>query len=62
MNKLTAFGLFAVIAMVVCYALEGHGHRYTFAFAIACLLGSAYGFLRERGRSERWRLSGPALQ
>lgn len=46
MNKLSAFGLFAVIVMVVCYALEERGHRYTFAFAIACLLSSAYGFLQ----------------
>ena len=46
MDKLTAFGLFAVIAMVVCYSLEERGRAYTLAFAGACLLGSAYGFLQ----------------
>jgi len=45
-NPLTAFGLFAVTAMLVCYALEPHGRSYTLAFAGACLLGSAYGFLQ----------------
>jgi hypothetical protein len=44
MDALTAFGLFAVTAMLVCYALE---HRsYWFAFAGACGLGSVYGFLQ----------------
>jgi phosphatidylglycerophosphate synthase len=46
MNVLTAFGLFAVTAMVVCYALE-HRHRFfTLLFAFSCLLGSVYGFLQ----------------
>jgi len=46
MNALTSFGLFAVTAMVVCYALE-HRHRsFTLLFAFSCLLGSAYGFLQ----------------
>jgi hypothetical protein len=46
MEKLTAFGLVAVISMVVCYALEDRGRAYTLAFAMACLLGSVYGFLQ----------------
>lgn len=46
MDKLTAFGLFAVVAMVLCYSLEERGRGYTLAFAVACLLGSAYGFLQ----------------
>ncbi len=46
MDTLSAFGLFAVIAMVVCYSLEERGRGYTLGFAIACLLGSAYGFLQ----------------
>jgi hypothetical protein len=46
MDKLTIFGLFAVIAMLVFYALEDRGREYTLAFAVACLLGSAYGFLQ----------------
>jgi hypothetical protein len=44
-NLLTAFGLFAVSAMVVFYALEQRSRWYTFAFAVACLLASVYGFL-----------------
>jgi len=41
-----AFGLFAVTAMVLCYALE-HGHRsFILPFALSCVLGSAYGFLQ----------------
>jgi len=46
MTPLTLFGLFAVIAMVVFYALEERDRRYTLAFAASCVLGSAYGFLQ----------------
>jgi len=46
MNPLTIFGLFAVTAMVVCYAFENRGPGWILAFAVACLLGSAYGFLQ----------------
>jgi hypothetical protein len=46
MDALTAFGLFAVTAMLVCYALEARGPGWTLAFAATCLLGSAYGFLQ----------------
>jgi hypothetical protein len=46
MDRLTFFGLFAVAAMLVCYALEDRSHWFILAFAVACLLGSAYGFLR----------------
>jgi hypothetical protein len=46
MDALTAFGLFAVTTMLVCYALEARSHWWTLAFAGACLLGSAYGFLQ----------------
>lgn len=46
MNLLTTFGLFAVTAMVVFYALETRGPIFILAFALACLLGSAYGFLQ----------------
>jgi hypothetical protein len=45
-NPLTLFGLFAVIAMLVCYALENHSPWFILAFAVACALGSAYGFLQ----------------
>jgi hypothetical protein len=46
MDLLTTFGLFAVGAMLVCYALESRSHWFTLAFAGACVLGSAYGFLQ----------------
>lgn len=40
MDALTAFGLFAVSAMLVTYALESRGEGWILAFAGACLLGS----------------------
>jgi hypothetical protein len=46
MDRLTAFGLFAVTAMLVTYALEQRSRWYILAFAGACLLGSTYGFLQ----------------
>jgi hypothetical protein len=46
MDALTAFGLFAVTAMLVCYALEDRSHWFVLAFAGSCALGSAYGFLQ----------------
>jgi hypothetical protein len=46
MSALSAFGLFAVAAMMVCYALEDRHARYTLGFALACALGSVYGFLQ----------------
>src|SRR6185437_15142761 len=45
-DKLTAFGLFAVAAMVLCYALEDRNRQWTLGFAFSCLLGSTYGFLQ----------------
>jgi hypothetical protein len=46
MTSLTMFGLFAVTAMLVCYALEDRSRWFILAFAGACLLGSVYGFLQ----------------
>jgi hypothetical protein len=46
MDKLTTFGLFAVTAMLVCYAFEARSRWFVFGFAVACLFGSAYGFLQ----------------
>jgi hypothetical protein len=46
MDALTLFGLVAVTLMLVCYALEGRSPWFVLAFAGACLLGSAYGFLQ----------------
>jgi hypothetical protein len=45
-DALTLFGLFAVIAMLVCYALEARSRWFVLAFAGACALGSVYGFLQ----------------
>ena len=46
LDPLTLFGLFAVTAMLVSYALESRSDWYILAFAGACVLGSAYGFLQ----------------
>ena len=46
MTALSAFGLFAVTAMLVCYAFEDRSPRFILAFSGACALGSAYGFLQ----------------
>ncbi len=45
-DALTLFGLFAVSAMLLFYALEPRGRVFTLGFAAACLCGSAYGFLQ----------------
>jgi hypothetical protein len=45
-DALTLFGLFAVSAMLVCYALEARSRWYVLGFAASCALGSAYGFLQ----------------
>jgi hypothetical protein len=46
MDALTKFGLFAVTAMLVFYALEDRSPWYVLAFAGACALASVYGFLQ----------------
>lgn len=46
MDSLTLFGLVAVSAMLVFYALEARHPHYVLAFAGACLAASAYGFLQ----------------
>ena len=46
MNRLSFFGLFAVTAMLVCYAFENRSPWFILGFAIACMLGSLYGFLQ----------------
>ena len=46
MNLLTLFGLFAVTAMLITYALEEKSPWFILAFAAACVLGSTYGFLQ----------------
>jgi hypothetical protein len=46
MNHLTVFGLFAVSAMLIFYALEWRSRWFILAFAASCVLASAYGFLQ----------------
>jgi hypothetical protein len=43
-DPLTLFGLVAVTAMVVCYALEDRSRWFVLGFAGACALASVYGF------------------
>lgn len=45
MDLLTSFGLIAVSLMLVFYALEDRSAWFVLAFAGACLLASAYGFM-----------------
>jgi len=45
-DGLTLFGLTAVIAMLVFYALEDSSPLFILAFAGACALASVYGFLQ----------------
>ena len=46
LNPLTLFGLFAVTAMMIFYALEQRAPAFILAFAASCLLASIYGFLQ----------------
>ncbi len=46
MDGLTLFGLFAVSAMLVCYAFEERDPLFLLGFSVACALGSIYGFLQ----------------
>ena len=41
----TAFGAIALTFMMVMYALERRHAGFVLAFAVGCLLSSAYGFL-----------------
>lgn len=46
MDALSLFGLFAVSAMLICYALEDRSPWFVLLFAVSCALGSLYGFLQ----------------
>lgn len=46
MSAVTAFGLFSVTAMMICYALEERSRWFILAFAVSCTLASVYGFLQ----------------
>jgi hypothetical protein len=41
----TIYGVCAVSFMMAMYALERRGRQFILAFALGCLLSSAYGFL-----------------
>src|SRR5271170_6139191 len=67
MDALTAFGLLAVVAILVCYALEDRSPCFISAFACSCSLGSAYGFLQGAwpfglsNKYGRWLLCGVGM-
>ena len=42
---ITTFGVIALTFMMVMYALERRHPGFVLAFAVGCLLSSAYGFL-----------------
>lgn len=46
MDALSLFGFVAVTLMLVFYALEDRDALFILAFAGACVLASAYGFLQ----------------
>ena len=46
MDRLTCFGLVAVSAMLISYALEDRSPWFVLAFVGACLMASTYGFLQ----------------
>jgi len=46
MDPLTLFGLVAVTLMLVFYAWEARSRWCILGFALACVLGSIYGFLQ----------------
>ena len=46
MDTLTVFGLPAVMAVLIFYALEDRSPWFILAFAGACALASIYGFLQ----------------
>jgi hypothetical protein len=52
MDELTAFGLFAVTAMLVCYALEDRSHWFILDFAGACASDRS---MVSSGRVAFWR-------
>ena len=41
----TLYGVGAVTFMMVMYAMEARGQKFVLAFALGCVLSSAYGFL-----------------
>jgi hypothetical protein len=52
----TVYGVIAVSFMMIMYALEHRGRGFVLAFALGCILSSAYGFL-----SGAWPFGGVEL-
>jgi hypothetical protein len=46
LTRLSIFGLFAVSAMLLFYALERRSSWFVLLFAFSCMLASLYGFLQ----------------
>ena len=46
MDALTLFGIVAVSAMMLFYAVEDRSPHFVCGFAVSCLLASAYGLLQ----------------
>jgi hypothetical protein len=46
MNLLSLYGLLAVSLMLLFYALEDRSPLCVLGFAVACVMGSVYGFLQ----------------
>jgi hypothetical protein len=44
-SALTVYGVTVLTFMMIMYALERRGRRYTLLFALGCGLSSSYGFL-----------------
>jgi len=51
MDALTLFGLFAVTAMLIFYALEDRSMWFILAFAGACAMGRSMASCKALGRS-----------
>ncbi len=45
MSAVTLYGVAALTFMMLMYALEKRGPGFILAFAVGCVLSSAYGFL-----------------
>ena len=58
MDSLTLFGLFAVTAMLVCYALEDRHTSFILGFAAHARSDRPMVFFKEHGLSDLLRVSG----
>jgi hypothetical protein len=58
MTALNAFGLFAVAAMLVFYALESAAHGSSLPSRLHARWVQSMAFCKARGRLARWKLCG----